>query len=136
MMNAKELRQTAAYIVEQRDNHDKFRMVEGDEAFMNADGEPDAVTFARHILATVREDDDEPVTRDFLNSHSTASFGEALYSRYEFTDNLSVGFVAEEYESNRAAWMFGAIKIPVDIKTRGQFRALCKGLGLELKEEA
>ena len=65
-MNAKELRQAAEYTVTMWDNHDSKRLVAGDELFFNSDGEPDSVTFARHILSTVRDDDDELVTPERL----------------------------------------------------------------------
>jgi hypothetical protein len=127
-MNAKELRQTAAYIVEQWDNHDKFRMVEGDEAFMNADGEPDAVTFARHILATVREDDDELVTYEWLCSTKTP-----------YMENRKIWWNFDGYavSLSSSGARFHCNHMPIaSVQTRGRFRSLCKGLGIELKEKA
>lgn len=65
-MNAKELRAAAEVAVMQWDNHDRHRLVAGDDVLLNSHGEPNEVTFARHILANVREDDNDPVTPERL----------------------------------------------------------------------
>jgi len=123
-MTAKELRRQAGYIVEQWDNHDKFRMVEGDEAFMNADGEPDAVTFSRHILSTVRDDDDEPLDSTFLLSVGATTMNNKDY----WVDSAwGVSLIC-------GAWI--SMDTDTKVKTRGQFRSLCKGLGIVLEEKA
>lgn len=130
-MNAKELRQAAEVAVMQWDNHDRHRLVTGDEVLLNSDGEPDEVTFARHILATVREDDDEPVSEERFRSISNSTF---------------CGFPAVLHALGHrgVAWLdygpavtFGDDEfdiLPVHLATMGQFRSLCRGLGIELKE--
>lgn len=132
-MNSKELRRQAEYIVEQWDNHDRFRMVEGDAVFMNADGEPDSVTFARHILSTVRDDDDELLDFAFLHGVKTKYFGEALMCSFDF-GCLHMWIVGDEYSPLDAIWSFCDANLQLTVKTRGQFRSLCRGLGIELKE--
>ena len=117
-MNAKELRRQAEYLVEQWDSHDKFRTVEGDAAFMNADGEPDAVTFARHVLSTVLDDDDELVSEDWLSTVETSR---------PFITHVGSDVIDAHYWGFSTRHLWGT--------TRGQFRSLCKGLGIELKEK-
>lgn len=114
-MTAKELRQAAEYTVTMWDNHDSKRLVAGDELFFNSDGEPDSVTFARHILSTVRDDDDEPADRRWQGEammRSSANFG-MCQTVYAIWDQVSKS---------------GG-------QSRGQFRSLCRGLGIELKEK-
>lgn len=130
-MTPRELRKAAEYIVTMWDDHDSKRIVAGDELFFNSDGEPDSVTFARHILATVREDDDEPVTTEMIDqcnskgnsvavSHTTVTHFKAL------TTTMCVALLGQTGD-----W------ITIEkCKTRGQFRSLCKGLAIELKEKA
>jgi hypothetical protein len=79
---------------------------------------------AEHILATVRADDDEPVTASW--------FAILLGSidRFEFGRGYSV----ERNENGQwEAWLCGHCLRA--IKTKGQFRQLCRGLGIALKED-
>jgi len=111
-MNAKELRAAAEVAVMQWDNHDRHRLVAGDDVLLNSHGEPNEVTFARHILATVREDDNEPVTEEWRGA---ATVGQSLNT---------ICFISDIEDHPRVS----------GCKTRGQFRSLCRGLGIELKE--
>lgn len=127
-MTAKELRRQAEYLVEQWDSHDKFRTVEGDAAFMNADGEPDAVTFARHILSTVRDDDDELVTYEWLCSTKKP---------YLMSRKVTWNFDGYTVSVNSSGARLHCNHMPiVSVQTRGQFRSLCRGLGIVLEEKS
>ena len=97
-MNAKELREAAQ------------RLIDYPEA------NPDDVTgLADHILATVRDDDDEHADQ-------------AWQSLVTFDSAIGDGkwIVAKMFDT----WD----DIPKSDKTRGQFRSLCRGLGIALKE--
>ena len=102
-MNAKELREAAIEIT----NH-------GNELALMAD----------HILATVRDDDDEPITPLWLSQ-----WGECL------VDCRKIGILCIDlYDGNWSViGEFGEVYIKPQEK-RGQFRSLCRGLGIELKE--
>lgn len=117
-MNAKELRQAAEYTVTMWDNHDSKRLVACDELFFNSDGEPDNVTFARHVLATVLDDDDELVSEDWLSTVETSR---------PFITHVGSDVIDAHYWGFSTRHLWGT--------TRGQFRSLCKGLGIELKEK-
>ena len=69
---------------------------------------------AGYVLATVRDDDDEP---------STDEWECTLLCEAELTLN----------QSSYVFYVWGDARNPGK-RTRGQFRALCKGLGIELKE--
>ncbi len=126
-MTAKELRQAAEYTVTMWDNHDSKRLVAGDELFFNSDGEPDNVTFARHILSTVRDDDDELVTYEWLCSTKKP---------YLMSRKVTWNFDGYTVSVNSSGARLHCNHMPiVSVQTRGQFRSLCKGLGIELKEE-
>lgn len=72
-----------------------------------------------HILATVRADDDEPLTdADFVN--------ESLGNGYQF------GRIPGNVPCIQAEGC-GPVFLP-HVKTRGEFRQLCRLLGVELKE--
>ena len=127
-MNAKELRQAAEKVVHQWDKHDRYRTTETDNLFFNSDGEPDEVSMANHILATVREDDDEPYDKDWGRA---VSGGSCLY----LGDNFSIDIAAcdLEYEDRSdCGGSFGYMSL--SIKTRGDFRTLCRLLSKKLKE--
>ena len=87
----------------------------------------DSKRLAEHILATVRDDDDEPVSEEWFRSVSTIAniFGPTIHyqGRYLTWFEWGIGY----YDNDTDA-------VPVTTTTRGQFRALCKGLGIELKE--
>ena len=129
-MNAKELRQAAEYIVTMWDNHDSKRIVAGDELFFNSDGEPDSVTFARHILSTVREDDDEQVTEERIKRCGFSPNAEGtLELKYDYDTWL-------QFTDGGRVWVDmgdGSVCVGV-VNNMGQFRSLCRGLGIELKE--
>ena len=59
-MNAKELIEAATRL---RERHGEWRYVEGDSSYFK-----DVIASCDHILATVRPDDDEPVTRERLEA--------------------------------------------------------------------
>ena len=125
-MNAKELRQAAKYTVTMWDNHDSKRLVAGDELFFNSDGEPDSVTFARHILSAVRGDDDEPVTYEWLS-----------YIKKPYMANRKIWWNLDGYtvSISSSCARFHCNHMPfASVQTRCQFRSLCRGLGIELKE--
>lgn len=128
-MNAKELRAAAEVAVMQWDNHDRHRLVAGDDVLLNSHGEPNEVTFARHILATVRDDDDEPVTYERL-----AAFGPKVRDDEMGGVELSFGCL-EIYgaRDNECLWIASS-KDSNAMLDMGQFRSLCRGLGIELKE--
>lgn len=87
-----------------------------------------ALDLSEHILATVREDDDDEVADEWLrelsdyDSDQNISFGQLWYStvRMEWT-------VIDENVDNEVI-----IKTP---QTKGQFRQLCQALGIPLNEE-
>lgn len=126
-MNAKQLIQSASLLHERdKSARDMFREI-GREAAKGFDG-----YLADHILATVREDDDEPVDEAWVLSISPLG-------RYCVSDPS--GFVQVEYsivsrsvfaEYVRSETDFDTV--PTLVKTRGQFRMLCHLLGVPLKE--
>jgi len=126
-MTAKELRQAAEYAVTQWDRHDSKRLVQGEEAFLNEDGEPDAVTFSRHILSTVRDDDDEPVTYEKLCS---------IKKPYMENRKIWWNFDGFTVSVNSSGARFHCNHMPIaSAQTMGQFRSLCRGLGIVLEEK-
>ena len=106
-MNAKELREAA---------ESALRYDDCDDSAIDST--------ASHILATVRPDDDEPVnaawSQDVLGAVSV-----------EVGRNLFLNKWAQvEYGSdNESDGVFNTT-----VKTRGEFRQLCRLLGVELKE--
>lgn len=84
-----------------------------------------------HILATVREDDDEEVTREWFEQ----VFGDPLDIQ-----TIEPWFIW--WHSTRGLLMgseggsVGPDPLTLPTKTRGQFRSLCRGLGIELQENA
>ena len=97
-MNAKELRQAAGEAL-------RCVVYDGDEQAVEV--------IARHVLATVRDDDDEP---------STDEWECTLLREAKLTLN----------QSSYVFYFWGDARNPGK-RTRGQFRALCEGLGIELK---
>jgi len=79
---------------------------------------------ATYILATVRDDDDELITPLWLSQ-----WGECL------VDCRKIGILCIDlYDGNWSViGEFGEVYIKPQEK-RGQFRSLCRGLGIELKE--
>lgn len=105
-MNAKELRQAA----ERQLNYDE-----------SSDAEIDQIL--RHILATVREDDDE----EFDESKAAKLLGE----KYEIKCTETRLFIMDHDKSLPHIGV--SCRTP---ETMGQFRKLCEGLGIQLKEKA
>ena len=97
-MNAKELREAAQRLI------DNVRLWEADHLDL------DLVEIADHVLATVRDDDDEHVNKDWAHQ-SCCDF--AAYLQCDCCDD--------------GIWLRG-------IETRSEVRSLCRGLGVELKE--
>jgi len=82
----------------------------------------DGWQMAKHILAAVRDDDDEPLDSTFLLSVGAITFDNQIYW-LDFTWGLRL---------NCGAWI--SVGTDTEVKTRGQLRRLCNGLGIELKE--
>jgi len=90
----------------------------------------DIECIARHILATVREDDDEPVTEEMIDQCSSEGNSVAV-SRTTVTHFKAL-------TTTMCVALLGPTGDWITIekcKTRGQFRALCEGLGVVLKEK-
>ena len=68
---------------------------------------------ADHILATVRADDDEPVSMKWIEALGINEITIGMKQMHYLPQDMLIGYHG---------------------KTRGQFRALCVGLGIELKE--
>lgn len=104
-MNAKELRQAADRVRDQY-HHDTTSI------------DPDLVIdIAAHILATVREDDDEDMSWDEAarqESHRT--------------------FFHVEARSSCWVAIIDGKRTIAEFKTRGEFRALCRLLGVKIRE--
>jgi len=117
-MNAKELRAAAELAVE----WDGYIHPEDKPAF-------DAwKLLADHILPTVRDDDDEPFGGEWAKGVVGDSFV-PINSRF----GLDVLGCRIEYEVNtRYERSYGCLDS--HIKTRGEFRQLCRLLGIVLKE--
>lgn len=109
-MNAKELIEAAKSVVEHK-NHTGIK----DYAFI----------FAEHILATVREDDDEPVTPEWLESQGIINSGDA--------DDCQHCYI--ECEDGYAIQIFDGPERCVTLcdkkPTRGQLRKLLEALGVK-----
>lgn len=118
-MTAKELR-IAAEVVLAYDGlpHADYVQVEGLQFH------EDAVEIARYILATVRDDDDEPVTYQWLIS-----------IKKPYMENRKIWWNFDGYtvSTSSSCARFHCNHMPIaSVKTRGQFRAMCKGLGIVL----
>lgn len=93
---------------------------------------------ATYILATVRDDDDEPVTAEWLHSLFWDS-----NSAWWYLDKTRQKVVICEHGKPADVWVaskpFALSDVDQDsllceVTSRGQFRSLCRGLGIELKE--
>ena len=85
------------------------------------------------LLATLngkRQDDDQVLSMEWLEGAIEWERNSKLADKYKFcaTGVLRV----DEYEEKVMVELSGNL-VP-QIKTRGQFRALCKALGIEIKE--
>ena len=79
-----------------------------------------------HILSTVRDDDDEPVTYEWLSS-----------IKKPYMANRKIWWNLDGYtvSISSSCARFHCNHMPfASVQTRGQFRSLCRGLGIELKE--
>mgnify|MGYP000122449304 CR=1 FL=1 len=80
-----------------------------------------AVYLAEHIQATVRPDDDEPVT-------------------YRKALKIGVNWLGWKYDHKTGSKTVGVINRPdgtqLEIETMGQLRALLRALGMEAKEQS
>lgn len=129
-MNAKELRE-AAYRRWKQAHKEliDYELEDHDDPGMKSHWE-DMLEMSRHILATVRDDDDEPVTAEWLVSVGIiySEFHDVFYSEDEAIELVqhSQEFMIREADAS----------LGVTVKTRGQFRRLCEGLGITLKEKA
>ncbi len=130
-MNAKELRQAAEllsneaaryfeeYLAEEHDDADSFAHFE----------RVDLVT--DHLLATVREDDDEPLTERFVDQFRGSSGEDGDYFYWDANVPMNdprpglLGLLSSRKNQSHEF---------AHIKTRGEFRALCRLLGVKLKE--
>ena len=104
-MNAKELREAAQRLI------DNVRLWEADKLDL------DLIEAADYILAKVRDDDDEyadQVWQSLVTFDAAIGDGKWIVAKmFDTWDDIP------KSRSN---------------KTRGQFRSLCRGLGIELKE--
>ena len=84
-----------------------------------------------HILSTVREDDGEAVTEEWLRS--------LPHTQGKYPDDIIIGPVvrmivrnAQSPSNSRWDWCVGSYQIPEEHKprTRGQLRRLLEGLGI------
>ena len=125
-MTPKELRQAAEAV---RDNLKRTLRacqelrLKGDTSLVLAD-----IALAEHILATVREDDGEPVTYEWICSLKIPHMEnrKILWNFDGYT--VSVSSSGAKFHCNH---------MPIaSVETRGQFRSLCKGLGIVLGESA
>lgn len=99
------------------------------ELFARSHGKEAAPTMeyhlARHILSTVREDDGEEIDEDWFIAQCGV---DQAYIRGDFfLQFVTRGAVSLGYQGNET---------PTNIHTRGDFRALCSLLGVQLKEPA
>ena len=96
-----------------------------------------ACILANHILATVHEDDDEPLTEEWLILHAGLCDDNA-YTLTSGSDSIDVTLIKQSAKEWSATW--GDFENncdgewPVYIKTRGQFRDLCRVLGITLSK--
>lgn len=92
-------------------------------AIINRQAGNAAQILANHVTETVREDDDEPTTTDWL-----VSVGFTLYDPWP-----GIETAAKEWMDWRAAGMW-IDQTPIAMTaTRGAVRRLCAALGIELK---
>ncbi|CAB4162608.1 hypothetical protein UFOVP785_68 [uncultured Caudovirales phage] len=108
-MTAKELRQAAE------------RTLNYDES-----SDTDIDTLAQYILSTVHDDNDELVTYEWICS-----------TKKPYMENRKIWWNFDGYtvSTSSSSARFHCNHMPIaSVKTRGQFRSLCKGLGIVLEE--
>jgi hypothetical protein len=108
-MNAKELIEAATRL---RERHGEWRYVEGDSSYFK-----DVIASCDHILATVRPDDDEPVTPERLNA-------DGWVSAYDGAEWLH-----EDFDYKLAEWGDGFICLQKEVRSMGHLRRLVAALG-------
>jgi hypothetical protein len=154
----KELHEAAHHII--RTRHPLTAVQSGE--INGADWEFDerAERLARHVLDTVRLDDDEPITNAWLmrtkHSHRgtapagnvyyryTIAQGEECKDQYGYHEYLQVSLViateasvsvrSEVRENGELVSAIGVGLVGMEYRTRGQLRSLCKALGVDLGE--
>jgi len=93
----------------------------------------DAKRIARYILATEREDDDEPVTTEWLVEVVP---GEPDYESDCFMVVADIS-ICKIGDIEKYGWEVWCHEYELgSVKTRGQLRKLCEGLGIVLEEKA
>lgn len=141
MMNAKELRAAA----------ERYRDLSGDIADALEGGSPHhtatylgsllhdlaeiTTPMQSHILATVRDDDDEPVTKEWLfsigltrDNHRFAKFT----ARREQALSVGLWLVSDGWKAVLIFAEHSSANITRGLKTRGDVRRLCAVLGVEV----
>ena len=118
-MNAKELRACAVHAVDDlvcdhRLNGDKIMQM------------------CQYILATVREDDGEPLEWKWLATVLNAGISEQDAKLFEIGNYLTINEVSNARGNLHEVYCH--FQKVATIKTRGQFRSLCRGLGIDMKE--
>lgn len=91
---------------------------------------------SKHILATVRDDDDEPLTPQWLTSITEMYGDHQCYGWFLYHadgDGLNVAFRQLNPHASEDITVSIDPHGPVPCKTRGQVRRLCAALGIELK---
>jgi hypothetical protein len=83
-----------------------------------------------------RRDDDEPLTMEFVRQVATVIHNEELSDLSNYILFACGGVKVDLWHNHRvnAFWYAAGVGRDHFIKTRGQFRALCKALGIEVKE--
>lgn len=119
-MTATELRAMAQRIVDEYDDPDAIRPA-------ICKPEPAEVQFARHILATTAEDDDQPLSDDWV-----MSIGGRRVHKHAFDFDLDAdGIAVLLFPSSSGPWWRAEIEDapwPVNMKTRGDVRRLLSAL--------
>lgn len=115
-MNAKELRRAARFVQRSNESSDQRNLTKAVHVITS------------HILSTVRDDDDEPVTYERLEPYIAKGchriVGEHDITVRRYKEGLSLVLEESEYDGI-------PITVPANMR---QFRALCDGLGIDLKE--
>ena len=120
-MNAKELRQAAELLKQSDENRRRQFKRMGTEVVQGVEG-----LVADHIIATVREDDDETYTADW--GREAMGRSELVFNRH-FTLAL---YPTPTIETDVPGQSIGFLDTTV--KTRGDFRTLCRLLGVKLRD--
>lgn len=87
----------------------------------------------QYILATVREDDGEPLEWKWLATVLNAGISEQDAKLFEIGNHLTINEVSNS--RGKLHEVYCHFQKVATVKTRGQFRALCEGLGIVLRED-